>query len=201
MPSTHFDKLLAACRFVQNATRCFADATQACLPCGVPTVAPYLSSKSERSGKVVIMQITIKEDKQLNDVEVAISCPKIDEEVNRIVARLRMHDSKFFGSYEGRTYLLDGNEVLYIESLEGKTFLYAEDKVLESSLRLYEFEERLAETEFVRASRQMLVNFDKVTALKPDLHARIQLTLSNGEAVTVSRQYAPEIKKKIGIKA
>ncbi len=147
------------------------------------------------------MQITIKEDKQLNDIDVAISCPKIDEEVNRIVARLRMYDSKFFGSYEGRTYLLNGNEVFYIESLEGKTFLYAEDKVLESSLRLYEFEERLAETEFVRTSRQMLVNFDKVTALKPDMYARIQLTLSNGEAVTVSRQYAPEIKKKIGIKA
>ena len=66
-------------------------------------------------------------------------------------------------------------------------------------LRLYELEERLAGTEFVRASKQMLVNFDHVASIRPALNARLQLMLDNGEAVIVSRQYAPVIKRKLGL--
>ena len=69
----------------------------------------------------------------------------------------------------------------------------------QTPLKLYELEERLAGTEFVRASKQMLVNFDHVASIRPALNARLQLMLDNGEAVIVSRQYAPVIKRKLGL--
>ena len=79
------------------------------------------------------------------------------------------------------------------------TFLYTAETVLETPLRLYELEDRLAGTEFVRASKQMLVNFDHVASIRPAMNARLQLMLDNGEAVVVSRQYAPVVKKKLGL--
>lgn len=89
--------------------------------------------------------------------------------------------------------------MLYAETVDGRTFLYSRDRVLESPLRLYELEEALAGTEFVRASKSLIVNFDHVRALRPYLNARLELVLDNGESVIASRQYAPAIKQKIGL--
>lgn len=89
--------------------------------------------------------------------------------------------------------------MLYAETVDGATFLYTKEIVLETPLRLYELEDELSGTEFVRASKQMLVNFDHVQGIRPYLNARLQLLLDNGEAAIVSRQYAPAIKRKLGL--
>ena len=54
-------------------------------------------------------------------------------------------------------------------------------------------------SEFVRASKSLLVNFDAVRGLRPYPNARIELILENGEHLIASRQYAPAIKRKIGL--
>ena len=69
----------------------------------------------------------------------------------------------------------------------------------ETPLRLYELEERLAPRDFVRASKSAIVNFGRVSSICPDLGGRLRLTLENGEVVGVSRQYAPAIRKKLGL--
>lgn len=142
------------------------------------------------------MNLTVEEKSGLDDIYVNIACSQIDERVNDIVAKLRLYDSKFFGALDGETHLLVADDVYYIESVDKKVFLYTEDKVFDSSMRLYEFEDVLSQAEFIRISKQMIVNFDKVSAIKPDINARLQLILGNGERVIVTRQYAPVVRKK-----
>ena len=100
-------------------------------------------------------------------------------------------DCRLLGTDGTGTFIVEPSEVLYAETVDGRTFLYGRDRVLESPLRLYELEEALAGTEFVRASKSLIVNFDHVRALRPYLNARLELVLSNGESVIASRQYAP----------
>lgn len=145
------------------------------------------------------MNVTITENPALDDVEVAIACPRIDERVQRIVASLGAFDRVLIGERDGATFRVGVEDVCYAETVDGKTFLYTADAVYQTPLKLYELEERLAGTEFVRASKQMLVNFDHVASIRPALNARLQLMLDNGEAVIVSRQYAPAIKRKLGL--
>ena len=145
------------------------------------------------------MNVTITENPALDDVEVAIACPRIDERVQRIVSALGAFDRVLVGERDGATYRLDVDDVCYAETVDGKTFLYTADAVYQAPFKLYELEERLESTEFVRASKQMLVNFDHVASIRPALNARLQLMLDNGEAVIVSRQYAPAIKRKLGL--
>ena len=145
------------------------------------------------------MNVTITENPALDDIEVSVACPRIDERVQRIVSALGTSDRALVGERDGATYRLDVDDVCYAETLDGKTFLYTADAVYQTPLKLYELEERLAGTEFVRASKQMLVNFDHVASIRPALNARLQLMLDNGEAVIVSRQYAPVIKRKLGL--
>ena len=145
------------------------------------------------------MNVTITENPALDDIEVSVACPRIDERVQRIVSALGAFDRALVGERDGATYRLDVDDVCYAETVDGKTFLYTADAVYQTPLKLYELEERLAGTEFVRASKQMLVNFDHVASIRPALNARLQLMLDNGEAVIVSRQYAPVIKRKFGL--
>ena len=145
------------------------------------------------------MNVTITENPALDDIEVSVACPRIHERVPRIVSALGAFDRALVGERDGATYRLDVDDVCYAETVDGKTFLYTADAVYQTPLKLYELEERLAGTEFVRASKQMLVNFDHVASIRPALNARLQLMLDNGEAVIVSRQYAPVIKRKLGL--
>ena len=145
------------------------------------------------------MNVTITENPTLADVEVSIACPRIDQRVQRIVAVLGAFERKLVGERGGATYRLDVDDVCYAETVDGRTFIYTADEVYRTPLKLYELEDKLAGTEFVRASKQMLVNFDHVKAIRPALNARLQLLLDNGESAIVSRQYAPAIKRKLGI--
>ena len=115
------------------------------------------------------------------------------------MASLRRFDHRLTGEREGKTYLLEAGELFYIESVEKRTFLYTQDGVFETPLRLYELEERLAPWDFVRVSKAMIVNFGKTQSISPDFAGRLQLTLENGEKVGVSRKYAPAIKGKLGL--
>lgn len=145
------------------------------------------------------MKLTVEERPDATDIEVAIVCPAIDRRVRAIVNAANAADRRLVGTSEAGTFLVDADEVLYAETVDGRTFLYEADRVLESPLRLFELEEALAGTEFVRASKSLLVNFDAVRGLRPYLNARLELILANGEHVIASRQYAPAIKRKIGL--
>lgn len=145
------------------------------------------------------MHVTLNEDPSLDDIHITISTPTINERVARIVGTLNAFDRRLTGELNGQTHLVPLDDVLYAETVDGRTFIYTRDQVFRSPLHLYEFEEYVNGTEFVRASRQALVNFDHVRSLRPAHGARMVLTLSNNEDVLVSRQYAAAIKKKLGL--
>lgn len=145
------------------------------------------------------MKLTVEERPDLEEAEVTIRCPAIDRRVRAIMAAANAADRRLTGTDEHGTFLVEAADVLYAETVDGRTFLYEGDRVLESPLRLYELEDQLAGTEFIRASKSLLVNFDAVRGLRPQLNARLELILANGEHVVASRQYAPAIKQKIGL--
>lgn len=145
------------------------------------------------------MNVTITEDPSHAEINVAVTCPRIDARVQRIVASLNTFDRCLIGMRDKATYRLGVGDVCYVETVEGKTFLYTASAVFETPLKLYELESHLEETEFIRASKQTLVNFDHVQGIKPYLNARLLLLLDNEETVVVSRQYAPALKRKIGL--
>ncbi len=145
------------------------------------------------------MKLSIKEDKSLSDIEVSILCPKVDNRVHRIIEAVEIENMKLAGMSEGYLCVVGINEVLYAETVDSSTFLYTPDKVLESGLSLIELESYLESTEFIRATRQMLINLAHVKGLRPYLNARLELMLDNGERVIASRQFSPAIKKRIGL--
>ena len=144
------------------------------------------------------MHVQLIEDAGCPEIQIVIRCPKADGEVLRLMALLRAGDRKLTGERDGQTFLLDPDQILYADTTDRRSFLYTESGVYETPLRLYELEERLGGN-FFRASKSSLINFDQIRSLRPDLGGRMRVTLSNGEVLVVSRQYAVTIKQKLGL--
>lgn len=145
------------------------------------------------------MKIDIETDATLAETEVLLRCRAVDESVAAIVASLRMHDRRLTGTSDGETRIVPAGEVLYIESVDGHCFAYTKATVLEMPARLIELEERLAEASFVRVAKNCLVNLCRVAGLRPYVGGRLLARLDNDEEIVISRKYAGEIKRLLGV--
>ena len=68
-----------------------------------------------------------------------------------------------------------------------------------SELKLYEIEELLMNTSFVRISKSCILNTDVLDKVKISLNGKMEATLQNGEKVLITRHYVPAFKKKLGL--
>ena len=160
------------------------------------------------------MEILIHEDKELPDSRIEIYCPEVSEEILDMVAKLRVYDKKITGVNDGGTYIVVVSEILYVESVDKRTFFYTQrschntsqsssqgcgEGVYETPLKLYELEERLGRSDFFRASKSTIINFNQIQSLRPDFGGRMLVQMKNGEKLYVSRQYVPVLKGKLGL--
>lgn len=146
------------------------------------------------------MKIEIDIDGKYKDLGVKITSPGMTPEVEKIVSLMRMVDMQIAVKKGEETVLLDANRILYIEAVERNTFVYTTEDVYESDFKLYEFEQQLSERDFIRVSKQGLLNLKQVKSLRADINRKIRVTLQNGEQIIVSRMYADELRKRLGVK-
>lgn len=145
------------------------------------------------------MKIEIIVDEEAEDLKISVTCKQLSPDVEKILATLRMMNHQLTARKDAEIYLLDIAEVIYIESLDRKCFIYTADEVYESDFRLYELEQKLEEYGFVRVSKSFLIHLQKVHSLKADINRKIRITMSNGEQIMASRQYADKLKKRLGV--
>ena len=149
--------------------------------------------------EVLILKITIDVDDNLKELEINIKCNKLTSDVENLVANLRIINQQMLVIKDNVNYLLDINRISYIEALERKTFVYTDDDMYESKLKLYEMEEKLCEYGFFRISKSCLVHLKYIKSIRNDVERKLRLTMKNDEQIIVSRQYADEIKKRLGV--
>ena len=146
------------------------------------------------------MKIIIQTDASVQETILNIMCMDITPELERLVEALRITDKKLSVKANGEIRLIDLKSILYVETVERCTFIYTENGVSETPLRLYELEAMLAEHNFFRVNKSTLLNLNKIESLKSDIDRRIRVTLKNGYQLIISRAYAEEFKTKLGVR-
>jgi DNA-binding LytR/AlgR family response regulator len=144
------------------------------------------------------MKVTITKDIE-SGTAVEIHCREVTLETERLERYISRFDERLQATSEGNTYNVQIDEILYIESVDKKTFLYTTGHVLQTEKRLYELEELLDEKTFFRASKSVIVNLNKITKLKPEVTRNILATLTNGEVIVISRRNVKALKELIGV--
>lgn len=146
------------------------------------------------------MKINLDIDGKYDDIEVIIRAPHLNNDIERMVAMMRMIDMQIAVRKDNETVLLDTDKILYVEAVDRKTFVYTNVDTYESELKLYELEQQLIERDFLRISKQSIVNLRKIKSLKTDVNRKIRVTLQNGEQIVVSRMYSDELRRKLGLR-
>ena len=145
------------------------------------------------------MKIIIQTDATVQETVLNITCREITPELERLVEAFRLSDKKLSVKANGEVRLIDLKSILYVETVERCTFVYTEDGVFETPLRLYELESMLTEHNFLRVNKSTLLNLTKIESLKSDIDRRIRVKLKNGYQLIISRSYAEEFKAKLGV--
>jgi len=146
------------------------------------------------------LKIHINQQVDIAETEITISCRQINPEIEKIISLLRVMDLKLTGVRERQTYILDAAKILYIDTVDKKTFFYTKTEVYETTLKLYELEERLSVNDFLRANKSCIINFNQIKSIKADFDGKLLVTMNNDEKLFISRQYATNFKEKLGVK-
>ena len=148
------------------------------------------------------MKININVDEQFSDIEININCGELTEDVEQIIAAIRMSSKQLVvkNTQLGESVILDIKDIEYVEAIDRKCFVYTENHVFETSYKLYELESMLSGMKFCKVSKSCLVSLKFISSIKTEMNHRLRLTLKNKEAIIVSRQYAETIKEQLGVK-
>ena len=131
--------------------------------------------------------------------EIIIRGKELDEDMVRLINLLKAGKARITGYHNGTIRQLSPKEIYYFESVDNKVFAYCESEIYEVKEKLYEIEALYQHTDFQRISKSVIVNVSLIEFVSPMLGSRLEATLRNREKVIISRQYVPELKKKIGI--
>ena len=148
------------------------------------------------------MKLNINIDAGAKEPEITITTSHMTEDVNRVVdfvSRLDDAPTIISGIREDKVELLDPEVIVKIYAEDSKVFAQTEKGSYQIRLRLYEAEERLDNSKFVRISNSEIVNLKKVKSLDLSFVGTICMELSNGEVSYVSRRYVSKIKRVLGL--
>lgn len=145
------------------------------------------------------MKIIIEESNPGEEDQIIIRCREINENLLKVISDLKMGQKKLAGIKDGNMTMIEPAQVYYFEGVDNKVFLYCKQNVYETKLKLYEIEEEYKNSNYLRASKSVILNVTKIKSISAAYSGRYEALLLNGEKVMISRQYVPELKKKLGI--
>jgi two-component system, LytTR family, response regulator LytT len=97
-----------------------------------------------------------------------------------------------------RIILLTIDDIVYLESSEGKCTIETVDQKHKVSETLVVLEKKLTNTKFLRVHRSFIVNIDFIVEIEPWFNSTYNLIMKNGSKVPVSRTYVKGLRHILG---
>ena len=146
------------------------------------------------------MKLKIEEIELLQETEVTVQhSTNIDEETESILTYLNQFSKIINATKDGGTCKVPLNKIYYIDCVDNRTYLYLQSEVYETALKLYQLEDELTNTPFVRIGKSTIVNIEFLESVRPMLNGKLELLLLNYEKLVVNRRYVNEFRAKFGL--
>ena len=146
------------------------------------------------------MQVEIKIDPSCKEPKIIVLTDKITDEISLLVKKISEESPQILAGFQNDTLeILDPQDIFRIYAASGKVFATAVKGEYTLRLRLYELEERLNKSQFVRISNSEIINLKKVKSFDLSFTGTICVSLLDGTLTYVSRRYVTKIKQVLGI--
>lgn len=143
------------------------------------------------------MKIRVIEDRGVAPGEIEVRVQSRDEPIEQIIYLIQKGYETIEGIKDGTVHQILISSVLYFESVESRTYAYTDASVYQCRKRLYELEELLVRTPFLRISKSCIVNTAAITHTKAQFNGRLLIQLQNGEKLLVSKHYIRSFREKM----
>lgn len=131
------------------------------------------------------------------DEELILNYIEENEEVSRVLNFMRRESRKLIGYKDKEQVIISPEDILYIETVDNRTYVYTVAEVYKVNYTLLQLEELLGEKKFFRCSKSMIMNISKVVSLKSLSSNRIDAVMQGGEHIMISRTYASDFRRRL----
>lgn len=108
--------------------------------------------------------------------------------------------NKFIGYDDETMYITNINDILYFEAKDANVYCITASHSLKVKEKLYEVEQKIMNDGFIRISRSVIINIDKVSTIAPWFNRRLLITFDDTQAtVEVSKKYVADFKRFLGM--
>ena len=139
------------------------------------------------------MKITLQKIENGTE-EVIIKYQTMTEQIDGIVNYINRQEEKWIVCKDGQQFVISPQNVIYLESVDGITYLYTDEDVYRTGFSLAAAEAAYMEEGYFRCSKSMVINIYRIKKLKSEPGNRIDAMMDNGEHVIISRRYAKELR-------
>lgn len=140
------------------------------------------------------MKIIIEPQNSIEELLVKILCKEQNDEVNRLYQHINNYAQPIWVMQDGSTHKLYETDIYYIDTVEGITFFYTENEIYETKDSLVTVEQNIKGRQFVRVSKNCIINIDYLQKVTPYTNHRLLAYMENGEKLIVGRTYIQDLK-------
>lgn len=146
------------------------------------------------------MQIEVKIDTGCVETKVIVVANSMTDEVNELVKKISAYiPSVLAGFKDGEVLILNPDKIIRLYTANHKVYAVTNNGEYTVRLRLYELEQRLNSSEFVRISNTEIINLKKVKGFDLSFSGTICVNFLDGSVSYASRRYVTKIKQILGI--
>lgn len=135
------------------------------------------------------MKLRLHQRKELEETEIDIAYSRMTNRLSKMVGYIRQYTYMVEAFWNGKSFLIPLDEILYFDTTDRKTFLYTNKQVYECRKALIEVENELSNTTVIRISKETFLNTTALVNVRPYPNHRLMAELSNGEHLIISRKY------------
>ena len=143
------------------------------------------------------MKLTINQNRSQTETEIIINCPYVSKTLKKIIDYITQFTFTLEGELDGKLYQLPIDKIYYIESVDGKTYLYDKSHSFLCRQTLQSLDDMLKITPFARVSKTCLLNTAYLRCVEAYPNHRLKAELTNNEQIIISRNYINSLKEKI----
>jgi DNA-binding LytR/AlgR family response regulator len=143
------------------------------------------------------MKITIHQDLEIKENQIIINCSMVDKRMQNLIDYIRQYSFSLRGIQKNEIYQVPIENILFVDSVDGKTFLYDRENIYESKESLMALEKVVVNTPFVRISKSCILNSTYLKSVRSLVNHRMEATLTNGEKLIITRNYIEDVKIKL----
>lgn len=143
------------------------------------------------------MKLTINQSSNQEEPEIIINCSYVDKTLKKIIDYITQFTFTIEAEDNGKMYQLPIDKIYYMESVDGRTYLYDKTHSYLCKKSLQALEETLVNTPFARVSKTCLLNTAYLRCVETYPNHRLKAELGNGEQIIISRNYIDNLYKKI----